>query len=80
VLTHAEEDRQLRREKIEAQKRAQPKYRVVADPAAEPIPEGHLRFVCISDTHSMHSYIKDLPAGDVRVVIAIAPSCHRVLV
>jgi hypothetical protein len=27
--------------------------------------EGHLRFVCISDTHSMHSFIKDMPAGDV---------------
>jgi len=28
-------------------------------------PENSTRFVCISDTHSLHNYIKTMPKGDV---------------
>ena len=31
----------------------------------EPVNKGFLRFVCLSDTHSKHLQIKDLPKGDV---------------
>ena len=29
--------------------------------------EGTVRFVCVSDTHSLHHYIKEMPDGDVFV-------------
>jgi len=32
-----------------------------------PKPEGHTRFVCISDTHSRHGRIKSIPSGDVLI-------------
>ena len=32
---------------------------------SEPVKEGFLRFVCLSDTHNKHLQIKDLPKGDV---------------
>ena len=32
-----------------------------------PTPKGHLRFVCLSDTHSLHDEISVIPHGDVLI-------------
>eukprot|EP01087_Luapelamoeba_hula_P006777 TRINITY_DN1686_c0_g2_i1.p1 TRINITY_DN1686_c0_g2~~TRINITY_DN1686_c0_g2_i1.p1 ORF type:complete len:285 (-),score=17.73 TRINITY_DN1686_c0_g2_i1:4-858(-) len=37
------------------------------DPATTPKPEGHTRFVCISDTHSLHDFLRNVPDGDVLI-------------
>jgi len=39
---------------------------VVTDPAATPTPPGHVRCVCISDTHSAHKMMS-LPPGDILI-------------
>lgn len=41
---------------------------VVVDPSAQPRPDKHARFVCISDTHGLHEEMAfSIPAGDVLI-------------
>jgi predicted phosphodiesterase len=42
-------------------------HRTVTDPANTPKPDGFVRLVCVSDTHTVHGVLDPLPAGDVLV-------------
>ena len=42
-------------------------HMAVAEPLNTPVPPGHVRCVCVSDTHSGHNAMEPLPPGDVLI-------------